>query len=211
MEMKTESMQNMKKVVEKCLDELMRKSDLTPAETKAALDGFKLYDELCCRIEDCKMEEDYSERGYSGGYMPNRQYHITSYGMPERALYSDRSYRRMSYANNSGGSYNGSYNGSYEGNNGSYNNSNGGGSYGYSGEPQYGSRGWYQNGNNSQPMNGSYYGDPEYSERRGSSRHSIGDRVVSEVEKMMDEAKSDYERQELQKYIRTIRAMTMAE
>lgn len=207
MEMKTESMQNMKKVVEKCLDELMKKSDLTPAETKAALDGFKLYDELCCRIEDCKIEEDYSERGYSGSDMPNRQYHITSYGMPERALYSDRSYRRMSHANNSGGSYNGSY----EGSNRSYNNSNGGGSYAYSGEPYYGYPATYQIGNNPQSMNGSYYGDPEYSERRGSSRHSIGDRVISMVEKMMDEASSDYERQELQKYIRTIRAMTMAE
>ena len=56
-----------------------------------------------------------------------------------------------------------------------------------------------------------YYYGPEYSERRGYSRHSIGDRVVSMVEDMMDSAKSDYERQELQKYIRTIRAMSMVE
>ena len=39
MELKTESMENMKKVVAKCLDELMQKNDLTPAETKAAIDG----------------------------------------------------------------------------------------------------------------------------------------------------------------------------
>lgn len=205
MELKTESMENMKKVVAKCLDELMMKPDLTPGETKAALDGFKLHDELCCRIEDCKNEEDmksdysdrrYSERGYSGYSSSNRPYHITSYGYPERA-YSERNSRRMS--RDSGTSY-------------GYSN---GPSYGYSDAP-----GWYQSNNYPMPMRGygheSYYGNQynngsEYSDRRGYSRHSIGDRVVSMVEKMMDSAESDYEKQELQKYIKTIRAMTMAE
>ena len=70
MELKTESMKNMKKTVEKCLDELMKKNDLTPAETKAALDGFKLYDELCCRIEDCETEEKDVANGYSGHDVP---------------------------------------------------------------------------------------------------------------------------------------------
>lgn len=171
MEMKIESMKNMKKVVEKCLDGLMAKSDLTPAETKAALDGFRLYDELCCRIEDCKMEEDYSQRGYSGHEMPYRQYRITSYGRPDRM---------------------------------------------YSGTPQYGVHGWYQNNTyrNQDEYARGYYGDSyngyEYSDRsRGYSRHSISDRVVSMVERMMDTAESDYERQELQKYIKAIRAMGM--
>ena len=171
MELKTESMENMKKVVAKCLDELMSKSDLTPAETKAALDGFKLHDELCCRIEDCKAVEESPERGYSGHDVPYRQYHITSYGMPA-GMYSERSYgRRMSHENRS---------------------------YGYSEGPQYGVRGWYQSNDYPVPMN-------------GYSRHSIGDRVISMVEKMMDSTESEYERQELQKYIRTIRAMMMSE
>ena len=52
MELKIESMENMKKAVAKCLDELMQKNDLTPAETKAAIDGLHLYDELCCRVEE---------------------------------------------------------------------------------------------------------------------------------------------------------------
>lgn len=185
MELKTESMKNMKKVVEKCLDDLMKKSDLTPDETKAAIDGFKLYDELCCRIEDCQMEEDYSGR-YSGHDMPYRQYHITSYGMPERA-FSDRSYGSMSYAD--GGSH--------------------------SGASQNGSYGWYQSNHYPEPvygMRGYYDGGSDYSERRrGYSRHSISDRVVSMVEQMMDSAESDYERQELQKYIRAIRAMGMTD
>lgn len=200
MELKTESMKNMKKVVEKCLDELMKKPDLTPAETKAAIDGFHLYDELCCRIEDCEMEEEkkdpgaYSERGYSRHGDPYREYHITSYGMPERAVYSDRSYANMNR--------------------------------GYSSAPQYGVHGWYQSnyepramerysgypGYPREHMNVSYCDDPYYAERgRGYSGHSIGDRFISMAEKLMDSTESDYERQELQKYIRAIRAMMMSE
>lgn len=186
MELKTESMKNMKTVVEKCLDDLMKKTDLTPSETKAALDGFKLYDELCCRIEDCQMEEDNSRNNYSGSDAPYRQYHITSYGMPERAV-SGRSYSSMSYTDGGG----------------------------YSGTPQYGVHGWYQSNHYPEANNGmrGYYGDgSEYSERRrGYSRHSISDRVISMVEHMMDTAESDYERQELQKYIRAIRAMGMSD
>ena len=166
MELKVESMRNMKKAVEKCLDELMKKSDLTPAETKAALDGFKLHDELCCRIEDCDMETKDMERGYSGHDVPYRQYHITSYGMPEHM----RTMNHWSQENNYPMS---------ERNMRSY-----------CGDP--------------------YYREAEYSDRsRGYSRHSISDRVVSMVEHMMDSVDSEYERQELQKYIRAIRAMGM--
>lgn len=201
MELKTESMKNMKKVVEKCLDDLMMKNDLTPAETKAAIDGFHLYDELCCRIEDCEAEEKkpeqdmmYSERRYSMHGDPYREYHITSYGMPERAVYSDRRYGNMNRGTE------------------------------YSGVPQYGVHGWYQSNNYSsypsypsEHMNGSYCNDPyyygpEYAERgRGYSRHSISDRAVSSLEKLFDVAASDYEKQELKKYISMIRAAGMSD
>lgn len=201
MELKTESMKNMKKVVEKCLDELMKKPDLSPAETKAAIDGFHLYDELCCRIEDCEMEEEkkdpgvYSERGYSRHGEPYREYHITSYGMPERAVYSDRNVRMprpMEYA----------------------------------GAPKYGVHGWYQSnyepramerysgypGYPREHMNASYYDDPYYAERgREYSRHSVSDRAVEQLEHMMDSSESDYERQELRKYIKMIRAAGMSD
>jgi hypothetical protein len=199
MELKTESMKNMKKTVEKCLDELMKKNDLTPAETKAAIDGFHLYDELCCRIEECEAEEEkkdpgaYAERGYSMHGEPYRQYHITSYGMPERAVYSDRSYGHM--------------------NRGSY-----------SSGPQYGVHGWYESnrypsypGYPSEHMNASYCDDPyyygpEYSDRgHGYSRHSISDRAVSSLEKLFDMAASEYEKQELKKYISMIRAAGMSD
>jgi hypothetical protein len=185
MEMKIESMKNMKKTVEKCLDDLMKKSDLTPAETKAAIDGFHLYDELCCRIEDCEREEEKKipEQGYSSHGEPYRQYHITSYGMPERAVYSGME---------------------------------------YSERPRYGVHGWYQSnsypsypGYPSEHMNRSYCGDPyysgpEYMERgRGYSRHSISDRVVSCLEQIFDSAASEYEKQELKKYISMVRAEGM--
>lgn len=197
MELKIESMENMKKAVAKCLDELMMKNDLTSAETKAAIDGLHLYDELCCRIEECKAEEEkkepgeYAERGYSRHGEPYRQYHITSYGMPERAVYSDRRYADM--------------------NRGSY------------GNPNYGVHGWYQSNSDgysgypgypSEFMNRSYCDDPyyapEYADRgRGYSRHSISDRAVSCLEKLFDTSASDYEKQELKKYISMIRAAGM--
>ena len=171
MELKIESMKNLKQVVEKCLDELMKKSDLTPSETKTALDAFRLHDELCCRIEDCMKEEDRSENGYSGHGEPYRQYHITSYGMPERAIHMSRA--DMTGRNN----------------------------------------GWYDTDVSMRSMSHEdpYYRDGYSDRRRGYSRHSISDRVVSMIEDMMDTAKSDYEQQELQKYIRAIRAMGMSD
>lgn len=190
MELKTESMKNMKKVVEKCLDDLMNKPDLTPEETKAAIDGLHLYDELCCRIEDCEKQEDQKkmEQGYSGHGDPYREYHITSYGMPERSMYSERSYGMPRYSE----------------------------------RPQYGVHGWYQNDYQNLPgypaehMRASYCGEPyyygpEYSERRGYSRHSISDRAVSCLEQLFDSTASDYEKQELKKYIMLVRNAGMSD
>ena len=181
MELKIEEMKNMKKTVAKCLSDLMKKNDLTPAETKAALDGLQLHDELCCRIEDCEKEEKktdgdmYAERGYSMHGEPYREYHITSYGMPERAMYSEKNYRMprpMEYAGN----------------------------------PNYGVHGWYQSNNYPVPMDDRGYYAPEYTSRdMGYSRHSISDRAVGSLEKLFDVAASDYEKQELRKYISMIR------
>lgn len=175
--MEMESIKKLKGTVEKCLDDLAKKPDLSPAETKAALDGMELRELLKCEIEDCKMKEDkeYSERGYSSAGAPYRQYHITSYGMPFRMTNADGSYR-MPHVSYDGRSM----------------------SDGYSGD--YGVQGWYRSNNGEMNRN-----DPEYSERRGYSRHSIGDRVVEKLEHMMDKTDSDYERDELHKFIRMIR------
>lgn len=193
MDLKTEDMKNMKKTVAKCLGDLMKKNDLSPAETKAALDGLALHDELCCRIEDCEKEEKmsenemYSERGYSMYGEPYREYHITSYGMPNRAMYSERSY---------GMSRNVSMPRPME----------------YSGGPQYGVHGWYQSNNYPVPMDDRGYYSPEYMSRgMGYSRHSISDRAVSSLENLFDVAASDYEKHELKKYISMIRAAGMSD
>ena len=161
--MEVESMKKLKTAVEKCLMELSQKPDLSPAETKAALDGMELRELLKCEIDDCKMKEnkEYSERGYSGHDVPYRQYHVTSYGMPFRMTYADGMTNRSMHD-------------------------------GYSGD--YGVQGWYRSDS------------PEYSERRGYSRHSIGDRVVEKLEHMMDNTDSNYEREELQKFMRMIRS-----
>ena len=44
---------------------------------------------------------------------------------------------------------------------------------------------------------------------RGYSGHSIGDRAISRLESMMDEAGSEYEREEIKKFIRAIRSEEM--
>ena len=49
------------------------------------------------------------------------------------------------------------------------------------------------------PMNGRYM-----SMRRGYSGHSIKDRMVSKLEAMMDEARSDYEREAIEEWIRKL-------
>ena len=165
MEFSAESLKKLKGTVEKCITDLAKKDDLTPQETKALLDGFQVRDWICEEIEECKMKDEYSERGYS-----RRMSRNGSYGMPMRGYgyhgYSDypgypREHMEASYDNSMRSNY-------YDGN----------GSYG---EGQHSMRG------------------------RGYSRHSIGDRIVSMMEKEMDNTESDYEKEQLHKFIRMIR------
>ena len=60
----------------------------------------------------------------------------------------------------------------------------------YSGD--YGVQGWYRS-------NDGAMWEPEY------SRHSIADRAVEKLENLMDQAGSEYEREELHRFIRMIR------
>ena len=76
--MDLDSMKKLKGTVDKCIMELTKKNDLTPAETKAVLDGMQLCDMLDEKIEECKMKEEYSEMGYSGHHQPYRRYDIKS-------------------------------------------------------------------------------------------------------------------------------------
>ena len=166
--MEMESIKKLKATVEKCLEELSKKSDLNPAETTAALDGMELRELLQCELDNCKAKDDAEkfDKGYSGHDRPYREYYITSYGRPVQVAYPDwnsMSMRSMPHVR------------------------------GYSGD--YGVEGWYRSNS-----------DMERNERQSYSRHSIGDRVVEKLERMMDTTDSDYERQELHKFIRMVRS-----
>lgn len=151
MEFDVEALKRIKQATLKCINDLGKKTDLNPAETKAALDGFDLLDRLCYEIEDCEQRKKEEEHAHASGYSDYahpRRYSITSYGMPRM-----RTSHHM---------------------------------------PEYYMDEWRD--------------DMEYANRRGYSRHSIGDRVVALIEKEMDTTDSAYEREELQKFIRMIRA-----
>lgn len=166
--MELENLKKGKAIVEKCVEELFSKDDLTPAETKAALDGMMLRGMLCEEIDDCKMREERGERGYSG-YGAPRHYTMTAYGPQPRDAMGR-----------------------------------------YSGEPMYGYGGWYEDrpmAYNGPMMDQSWcYNEGSYGMRQNDySRHSIGDRAVEQLERLMDKAQSDYEKEELHKFIRMIR------
>ena len=148
--MDSEFFKNLKKLTEKNLMELGKKTEISAAETKAAKDAFELLDYLCYKAEECEsMEKGYSQySGYSMDRRPYREYQITSYMAPHGRI---------------------SYDGPY-----------------------------YNQYRNSMPPMESY--------ARGYSSHSINDRLISLVEGMYDEAKTDYERGQLNKFIEMIRA-----
>ena len=161
-----ESLKKLKQATVKNINELGKKTDLTPAETKALVDGFELMDRLCYEIEDCEMKEENEKAQYSGYsghgemYAIPRRYSITSYARPRGSM-------RMSYGDGPYMEHGRSYTGPM--------------AYQYD-----------------DPM---YYGDG-----RGYSRHSIGDRAISCLEREMDTVGSDYERRELHRFIEMIRS-----
>lgn len=171
-----ESLKKLKQATVKNINELGKKSDLSPAETKALVDGFELMDRLCYEIEDCEMKEENEKAQYSGYsghgemYATPRRYSITSYGRPRGSM-------RMSYGD-----------GPYMEQGRSYTDSM------MHGRSYAGPMGYQYD----DPM---YYGDG-----RGYSRHSIGDRAISCLEREMDSVGSDYERRELRRFIEMIRS-----
>ena len=183
--MDVESMKKGKALIEKCIEELFKKNDLTPAETKAALDGMQLRELLRCEIEDCQKKEEmgegYSETGYSGYRSVPRHYTMTAYGYGPMHSASE-----MLYSGYPGQPRNGM--GQFA-------------SYGNDGAPGTGNDGWAAMNGRSMSAGAPYYGD----DPRGYSRHSIGDRAVEKLENLMDSARSEYEREELKKFIRSIR------
>lgn len=174
--MDVDFLKSLKRITEKNLGELSKKSDMTAAETKSAKDAMELLEYLECKIEECKMEErekEYSQ--YSGRDVdrrPYREYQITSYRGPHGRLSFD-SMRNDRYSSAMRSGRTRSYNGSSD----SYDSI-------------------------------MRYGDPY---NIGYSGHSIGDRAVALMEEMYDDAKSEYERNQVSKFIAMIRSVAQME
>lgn len=165
--MDVEAFKKVKQITEKNLEELGKKSDLNPSETKAFKDALELLDMIECKMQECEMKENgYSQySGHGEMYATPRRYNIVSYGAPQGGMgYND-------YGPMMGSAY---YDPMY---------------YGDS----------MRNGRSY--MDRAYYGD-----MRGASRHSINDRAVACLEKEMDGAKSEYEKQQLHRFIEMIRS-----
>lgn len=152
--MDVESLKKIKQNVEKSINDLGKKNDINPAETKALKDGLEALEWLEAQLQKCEMKENgYSQySGHDEMYATPRRYNITSYRQPHGRM-----------------------------------------SYGMPMDTQYAMDGRMY------PMQ---YGDM----RDGYSRHSIGDRAVACLERMMDETGSDYERQLVRRYIEMIRS-----
>ena len=182
MELDKKAMEKLKGTIEKCIAELAEKSTLTPAETKAALDGMQLRKEICEEI-DCQVMDEEMQRGdhgysgtYSGHHMPYRRYNITAYGRPmeyemDKRYSGDYGVEGWYRSGNDRMSACGPWDGNYD--------------------PYYDSYG-------------------RMDSRRHYSRHSVADRIVSLIEHdVMNGSNSEYENEEAKKFIRMIRQHEM--
>ena len=85
-----------------------------------------------------------------------------------------------------------------------------GSSYGYSNARMYGNE-MMSNGRMRSPVTGRYISNGmNYGETMGYSGHSIEDRMIMALEQQMDAAKTDYERQMVEKEIQRLRRGDMA-
>lgn len=89
-------LKNIDKNIVKCINELGKKGDINPAETKAFLEGVQAREWIACQLEECEAKEHAGEemknsyRSYSmhGYEQPYRRYNITAYGHPMMDGYS---------------------------------------------------------------------------------------------------------------------------
>lgn len=176
-----DSMKKLKAITEKCAAELADKPTHTPNETKALKDGLEVIDMLDAKIAECEMEKN-----GGNGNMEYAERGYSSGGQPYRQYHITSYGRPMRMPTHM-------YSDPYSTN-------------GYSGD--YGVQGWYRSGDGMSNCGPEpYYYDPEYSDRgHGYSRHSIGDRAVESLEMLMDKAGSEYEKDELRRFIRMIRS-----
>jgi len=173
----------------KCIDELGKKNDINPAETKAFLDGLQAREWIACQLEECEKKEHEDDMkkgsyGYSSHGDPYRRYSITAYNAPPmHDSYDNRMMHRYS------------------------------GDYGVEGWYRSGDDRRYQAG--VWPMdeygNDLHEGMPRgmsmtNAEHREYSRHSVADRIISIIEKSKELGDmTPFEQDEVRRVIRMIR------
>lgn len=184
MDLEKEALKKIDQNIVKSINELGKKADISPAETKSVIDGMTARNMIHCELEACEATEHLGEevknsyRNYSmhGYEQPYRRYNITAYGNPEMASYGRNMMPRYS------------------------------GGYGVQGwyrsdepDPRY-QAGVYPMENAYGPMNMSAAEHREY------SRHSVSDRIVSIIEKSPDLGKmTPFEQDEVRRIISMIR------
>lgn len=198
------TLKSLRDVAERELDELAKKGTLNPPEVEAAKNTVCLIKEIdeLCRRDEWKDESSgcFGNRyyppysyGYSYGWngpyemnQPGRMYSYddgTSMARGRDAM-AGRYISRGDDMDTSGRRYSYNY------------------SYGNDGMNTSGRR--YSYGNDINTSGRRMYGSFSYEGRSG---HSIEDRVIDRIEGMMDEAKSNYERERLNYFIRLIDSM----
>lgn len=168
------TLEHLKETLEDEIKKITKKGDITPAELESV-------QKAVCTIDMIKKMEN----GQSEGMMDG-----DSYGYSNRNM----AYRHMPVYGSYGDSYNDRSYGDY-----------GGRRYYHD---SYGDD-MYSNRRGRSPVTGRYIsrGMDDYSERDrmsyrdGYSGHSIKDRMIARLESMMDEAKTDYERQTVSDWI----------
>ena len=174
----SKTLERFKEFLEDEVEKIRKKGDITPAELDSS-------QKAVCTI---KMIEDMEKEQSEGMMMEGDSYGYSNRNMAYRHMpaygsYNDRSYGDE-YGDHSGRRY---YHDSY-----GYDDS-------YRGDS-------YRRGRS--PVTGRYIsrGEDNMSYHDGYSGHSIKDRMVARLEDMMDEAKTDHERQTVSQWIDRLRS-----
>ena len=181
----SKTLERFKEFLEDEVEKIRKKGDITPTELDSS-------QKAVCTI---KMIEDMEKEQSEGMMMEGDSYGYSGRNMDYRHMpvYNDRSYGDP-YNRYYGDSYNRSYGDEYGDHSGRryYHDS-----YGHES---------YRRGRS--PVTGRYIsrGEDNMSYHDGYSGHSIKDRMVARLEDMMDEAKTDHERQTVSQWIDRLRS-----
>ena len=173
----------------KCIDELGKKNDITPAETKAFLDGLQAREWIACQLEECEKKEHEDDMkkvsyGYSSHGDPYRRYSITAYNAPPM---------HDSYGNRMMPRYSGDYGAE--------------GWYRSDDDRRYQAGVWPMDEYGNDLREGMSRGmSMTNAEHREYSRHSVADRIISIIEKSKELGDmTPFEQDEVRRVIRMIR------